>query len=131
MNDNEIVKALEHCKSGVCVGCHYQPVHPSLCKSKMEGDVLDFINRQKAEIERLTNMVNRLKKYDEERDIRLHTRLTENARAEAIKDFAQKVDDMLWQIKVESLHRGEKNTYCETAHLRLQKLKEEMVGELQ
>lgn len=41
----------------------------------------DFIRHQQVKIERL-------RKYDEERDIRFHARLTETARAEAIKEFA-------------------------------------------
>lgn len=43
--------------------------------------------------ERLQNQVNRSKKYDEERDVRLHARLIANARAEAIKEFAERLLD--------------------------------------
>ena len=50
------------------------------------------IAEKDAEIERLKSHINRLKKYDEERDIRLHARLTENARAEAISEFANLFD---------------------------------------
>lgn len=42
-----------------------------------------------AEIKRLQSQVNRLKQYDEERDIRLHARLTANARADGITEFAR------------------------------------------
>lgn len=51
----------------------------------------DFINRQQAEIKRLESKVNRLKKYDEERDIALHARLIATSRAEGIKEFAEKL----------------------------------------
>jgi hypothetical protein len=85
----------------------------------MPADALALVNRQKAEIEKLNDLyvagleslrlaaeankdmqaeikrlqsrVNRLKQYDEERDIRLHTRLTANARAKAIKEFAERL----------------------------------------
>ena len=73
---------------------------------------INLINRQKAEIESLKkilhelkmeaemvykqrdslkNQVNLLKKYDAERDIKLHARLTANARTEAIKEFAERL----------------------------------------
>lgn len=58
------------------------------------GNVRDLINRQQAENERLKYQVNRLKNYDERRDIALHSRLIANARAEAIKEFAEKVKDL-------------------------------------
>lgn len=51
-----------------------------------------------AEIERLESnlkfvrgTVKRLQEYDEERDVRLHARLTANARTEAIKEFAERL----------------------------------------
>ena len=60
-------------------------------------------NSYKAEVERLEGnlkfvrgTVERMKKYDEERDIRLHARLTETARAEAIKEFAQDLKEALY-----------------------------------
>ena len=39
--------------------------------------------------------VERLQKYDEERDIRLHARLTAKARADAIKEFAERLQSKL------------------------------------
>ena len=45
------------------------------------------IDRQQAEIKRLQSQVNRLKKYDEERDIALHAKLIKNSKAEAIREF--------------------------------------------
>ena len=44
-------------------------------------------------IERLQSKIARLKKYDEERDIKLHYRLTENAKHEAYKEFAERLCD--------------------------------------
>ena len=51
------------------------------------------INRQQAEIKRLQSQVNRLKKYDAERDIRLHARLIATAKSEAIKEFAKRLKE--------------------------------------
>ena len=94
MTDNEIVKALECCAdlSSDCDNCAYRTNdYTNDCIVIMSKDALDLIKRQKAEINKLTYQVNRLKKYDEERDIRLHARLTANARAEAIKEFAERL----------------------------------------
>lgn len=55
----------------------------------------DIVFRQletaKAEIERLQSKVNRLKRYDEERDIRLHARLIATAKSEAYKEFTERL----------------------------------------
>lgn len=54
-------------------------------------NAFDLVNRQKEEISKLKGQVNRLKQYDEERDIRLHARLSATAKAEGIKEFAEKL----------------------------------------
>jgi hypothetical protein len=94
MTDNEIIKAVNYCANAKDYeDCEKCPIK-NTCDNHSERFVVvvaDLINRQKAEIERLTAKVNRLKKYDEERDIRLHARLTADARAEAIKEFAERL----------------------------------------
>ena len=56
MTDNEIIKALECCKTGDdCKGCPYYANGRYTCGEHFNEDVLDLINRQKAEIERLQN----------------------------------------------------------------------------
>lgn len=117
MSDNDIIKALEHCTSSTtsetCNGC---PLFGTTICTEMENGLaiyaLDLIIRQKAEIERL-------KRYDEERDIRLHARLTETARVEAIKEFAERLkervmkyteyddggwDSTIYVVKVEDIY---------------------------
>jgi hypothetical protein len=90
MTDNKIVKALECCAEHPnCKNCPC--VDKIGCVNLISKDALDLIKRQKAEIERLESKVNRLKQYDEERDIRLHARLTATARTEAIKEFAERL----------------------------------------
>lgn len=88
MNDNDIVKALECCKIAtppfMCEECPLCTIPSYSCAAKCKELACDLINRQKSEIERL-------KRYDEERDIRLHARLTETARVEAIKEFAERL----------------------------------------
>ena len=64
MTDNEIVKALECCKSengNDCEGCPCQNVAYKQgsggCTNALMGYALDLITRQKAEIERLQNHI--------------------------------------------------------------------------
>lgn len=97
MTDNEIINALECCMGCLCTECPYYDESADLedrdCMGVLVVNALKLINRQKAEI-------NRLKKYDEERDIRLHARLTATARAEAIKEFAEKLKEhYFWNLE--------------------------------
>lgn len=88
MTDNEIIKAMEHCYGkAAIVGCSGCPLKANgACLMILEKESVELVKRQKAEIERL-------KRYDEERDIALHARLTEKARAEAIRDFAESIKE--------------------------------------
>ena len=79
MTDNEIIKAFEYCEvlySEDCIGC---PCFNSVDGCIGANDVLSLINRQKAEIEGMTYKVEHL-------EFRL-----ENARGEAIKEFAERL----------------------------------------
>ncbi len=78
--EEEIIKALKICASLVmrCADCPYN--YEEKCATNKQLDAINLIEKQRAEI-------NRLKKYDEERDIRLHARLIANAKNEAIKEF--------------------------------------------
>lgn len=51
MTDNEIIKALECCRSTSCYDCPYND--ENLCIDALLQYALDLINRQKAENERL------------------------------------------------------------------------------
>lgn len=55
MTDNEIIKALECCVKNDVAQCTICPYYDMLhgCRRAMEKEVLDLINHQKAEIERL------------------------------------------------------------------------------
>ena len=56
MTDEQIVKALECCTRGkICRECPLKT--EDRCMSIIRGDALDLINRQKAEIERLTKRI--------------------------------------------------------------------------
>lgn len=57
MTDNEITKALMICKNGSllppCQKCSFS--NENKCLGKLHDNALDLINRQRAEIEKLTN----------------------------------------------------------------------------
>ena len=80
VTEDEIIDALE-CRCCVfrprCSSCPHQDF---CCIARITTDGLNLIRQKQAEI-------NRLKKYDEERDIRLHARLIANAKNESIRAF--------------------------------------------
>lgn len=98
MTDNEIIKALECCKDDgfdgmPCKDCPYAECDSKRgCVSELCEDALALINRQKAEIERLTAMVEAAEDY-------LRPLAFKNAfdaqilkaKSEAVKEFAETV----------------------------------------
>lgn len=94
MNDNDIIKALEHCLvSGDCAVCMYNEAR---CLD-LTQDAFDLINRQKAEIDRLIDLTFELTEDNEawvadNHDLRIELK---TAKAEAIKEFAQRIEPKL------------------------------------
>lgn len=156
MTLEDIKKALECCSSDSkksCKKCPYVTVK-GFCYNKLEKDVLDLINQQqtnyeslkvqeekehqhcknvcepkyKAEIENLKNQVNRLKRYDEKRDIELHSRLMANSRVEGIKEFIEEFTSRLEDYKYHDSTHGYFFYKDSIDHL-VNYLKKEMVGE--
>lgn len=88
MTDNEIIKALECCKTLNCVKCGRIEdfKNASACLEKMIAEALDLINRQKADIERLNirnkTLIDITKNYDWK---------FARAKSEAIKEFAERL----------------------------------------
>ena len=145
MTDNEIIKALEWFVS-YCDGDGNK--HHITIK-----DILDLINRQKAEIERL---INAFKQVSWERDALLkgsvpeiypycvigvvgvngaiftkspeeYDKLIANIKAEAIKEFAETVEKpLLSQLGISTLEKKEAFYFCLDI---LDKAKKEMVGD--
>ena len=96
MTDNEIIKALEYCEDSAdtdkhCLKCPY--CNESYCLDKMMADALDLINRQKAEIEKLTKDSKRLKKVEMQLDDMC--KMYHIIKSEAVKEFAEKIDELL------------------------------------
>lgn len=115
--DEEIMKGLDFCcNARNCLNCPYLKVG-NFCIRIMQSDALSLIKKQQAEI-------NRLKKYDEERDIRLHARLIATAKAEAIKEFADRLKGMKYE-SIEWAH-GEHPYVVEESDI--DNLVKEMVG---
>ena len=89
MTDNEIIKAMQ-CVIGndvKCSECTYQKVIPfPSCRRKCAKNALDLINRQKAEIERLEEMLD--SSVSSERNT---VDNIDYEKTEAIKEFAHLV----------------------------------------
>ena len=85
MTDNEIIKALEVCTSELqdCVLC---PLLDNCDPLVLDGQALDLINRQQAEIERLKIENQSLRSAAN--SCKLHYN---EARVEAVKEFAEKL----------------------------------------
>lgn len=97
MTDEQIIKALECCSTDVrgntCPKCAFYKKHR--CSTLMLNAVSDLINRQKAEIERLTDLSDQL---GNDIDIKLNyiydlEEKIETAKSEAIKEFAKFIID--------------------------------------
>lgn len=109
MTDNEIIKALELCIDDECRcgECPYFGIASDdvSCGKEHGIDMLDLINRQKEEIERLngdliverTRRKNAVDAYHE-------------AKAQAIKEFADKVTDLIHEADDINLFRSGKFT---------------------
>ena len=93
MTDAEIKKALECCKSSLQICRADCPLlSETECSRALRENVLDLINRQKAEIERLKAKKRLyLERWGESLD------WVKQERAESIKDFAERLKDR-WTI---------------------------------
>ena len=82
LTDNEIIKALECCKTGNCDECPFYGVKED-CEVELPEEALNLANRLKAEIERLQSD-----------NVKLHIiipKMFVEAKTEAIKEFADRL----------------------------------------
>lgn len=99
MTDNEIIKALECCVAETEDACVLCPLHDERwCVSTRNEAILDLIRRQKAEIERYERESNeafdkwrRLDERTKERYAELYEEAKVVVRAEAVKEFAERL----------------------------------------
>ncbi len=90
MTDNDIIKVLECCMNYDCVDCPISRTYP--CRKVMGKTTLDLINRQQETIETLRNCVEQhhIIRKDGKSPLSL---LTEEIKAEAIKEFAERFEE--------------------------------------
>lgn len=111
MTDNDIIKALECCIKaeiwGDCEemgcpahtkqGCHFylrtDDDYENTIYIEILKDALDLINRQKAEIESLRNLLQERAKVDFDKVVAVVDRAMADIRAKAIKEFAERLKD--------------------------------------
>ena len=87
MTDEMIIKALKCCLNvdSKCGDCHFS-FERHFCKNALLKQTLDLINRQKAEIE-----ISKTKSFKQQLKKELHRLTVEEIKAEAIKDFAERL----------------------------------------
>lgn len=98
MTDKEIIKALECCSiKHACSECPYTRNKGCGCINGILKDTFDLINRQQAEIERLSNFVT------EERCIEIAREMiptiVKQAKSESYKEFADRLKESKKQYK--------------------------------
>lgn len=118
MTDKEMIKAIECClKSPVdCDNCAYTKYPVRDCNTILKNDIADLINRQQQEIERLKADIDVLKSelndcecknYDLENHKIYSESVMGKVRAEAIKEFAEKLKEfkyLQYEGEVVSVH---------------------------
>lgn len=141
MTDNEIIKALEYCtEKGYCRKC---PSYENSNYCKIEYEAIDLINRQKAEKEALIAGQETLQRHIAEQKAeieryraampdleqkdddfcgvvcRFAEGLIEKAKAEAVKEFAERLKETKFK------HGSDYMIYAENIDI----IKKEMVGD--
>ena len=151
MTDNEIIKALEKCTglqtSTSCSGCKYTVGETGFafgryCKDALLVDVLNLINRQKAEIERLSIELQAMRgaanSYKAENEKLLNhyfidTKMGEGTpKQKAIKEFAEKlkkeIQDKKYKYVTETNYSKTCNAVIDSCVVCIDNLVKEMVG---
>lgn len=88
MTDEQIIEDLQACIDGDCQECSQTTLHFKHCQYPLIKNALDLINRQKAEIEELTELVD--KRFDD-----FASEYDYNLKSEAIKEFAEFVKNAI------------------------------------
>ena len=107
MTDEQIVKALERCGNiGLCRDCpyyHFNSKRGLGCHNNLMLDALDLIKRQQAEIEELKKVGNKIDSLglvatlidQRERLARAKNEWERKVRAEAVREFAERLTDRI------------------------------------
>lgn len=124
MNDNEIIKALECCIDCKCKECPcYKNIDGEMrCTEIDEEEILNLINRKKAEIERLQNQL--------KEGIDLSDSVLKIVKTEAYKEFAERLTNRICEKLDRSLGNHNGNNYFITdVYEDIDELVKEMAGE--
>ncbi len=129
MTDKEIIKALECCSKNPlnCRECGYKGRCNRIdCYDYLKRDAFDLINRQKVEIERLQKEVNLVSALFQDLQER-----TDEIKAEAYKEFAEKIKKSIKENVDEAWHRDDGNGIYDAEYVLddIDNLLKEMVGE--
>ena len=94
MTEEQIIKALEYCftrgfDESTCYECPFYTA-TAKCTEDLRESVLDLINRQKAEIERLKRDI-AIHEHVHEESNAAYQVLVKQAKSEAIKEFAERL----------------------------------------
>lgn len=136
LTDEEIIKTLERCSKGDgCFGCAKAYAHSANCIRILETECLDLINRQKSEIERLKECPKCVYEYDGEvteycvQGPCSNFKTVEQIKAEAYKEFAERIKMSIKANVVETLCNDVKGVYnAEYVLDDIDNLLKEMVG---
>ncbi len=92
MTDNEIIKALDCCKTNNCDECPFYGVKED-CEVELPEEAFDLINRQKAIIEKSEKVEHFADKTIETANAEIERLLQklQQAKSEAIKEFAARL----------------------------------------
>ena len=107
MTDEQIIKALECCKTNIQTDCENCPLYKeevtenSTCITILSENALDLINRQQAEIERLNKEVDRLSQC-----VLYHDGQIVDAKAEAYKEFVEMLKERVMFFPLSALPDG-------------------------
>lgn len=115
MTDNEIIEILECCANADCKSCPCN-IDNHYCKDLESQEILNLINRQKAEIEKLKNT---------DFQVEVSSRIEKEIRAEAIKEFAEKLKQQAFECDV-SFGLGKEHYTKAVAVIEIDKIVEEM-----
>lgn len=115
MTDEQIIEAVDVCKTGACRGCPYHVLGTAGCISILMKDVFGLINRQKAQIESLREE-NRILSHDadtafqeglnENRDL-FKKEVEPEIRAEAYKEFAERLKKPISKCRLTAITEKE------------------------
>ena len=127
MTDAEIIKALECCKGRLCAGKECPLFNEGGCLVMLSSNALALINRQKAEIERLNKEISISHHLlsDAWRNIEIQDKFYKTARAEAIKEFAERLKEHKHEC---GCNYRKKPVYAVTEE-KIDNLVKEMVGD--